>query len=78
MSSFRGLCKRKTGTHHVYLPRRAIGHVLETPITHPQDATRILAADRASEEVHRASVSDSILAFSVRQWIRREVPTGRW
>ena len=77
MSSFRGLCERRTGTYHVYLPRRAVGHVLEAPITHPQDTTRIVAVDRASKKVHRAAMSDSVLAFSVRQWVRGEVPASR-
>lgn len=61
----------------MYLPRRAVSHVLEAPITHPQDATRILAIDRASEEIHRTSMPDNVLAFSVRQWVRREIPAGR-
>jgi hypothetical protein len=61
----------------MYLPRRAVGHILEAPIAHPQDAARILTVDRASEEVHRAPMPDNILALAIRQWVRGEVPAGR-
>ncbi len=77
MASLHGLGERRTGTHHMYFPRRAIGHILEAPIAHPQDVACILAIDRASEEVHRATMPDNILAVAVREWIRREVPMGR-
>jgi hypothetical protein len=66
--------QEESETHRVYLPRCAIGHVLEAPIAHPQDAARIIAVDRAREEIHRTSVSESILAFSVRERVGREVP----
>jgi hypothetical protein len=60
----------------MYFPRRAVSHVLEAPIAHPKDAARTLAVDRASEQVHRASMPDSVLSVAVRQWVRREVPAG--
>ena len=59
------------------LPRRAISHVLETPITNPQDTACVLAVDRSGKQVHRASMSDSILAISIREGVRREIPTGQ-
>jgi hypothetical protein len=61
----------------MYLPRRAVGHVLETPIAHPQDVARILAIDSAGEEVHRASMPDNILTITVRERVGRKVPMGR-
>jgi hypothetical protein len=67
--------KKRTGTYHMYFPRRAVGHVLEAPIAHPQDA-RILTIDSASEEVHRASMPDNILTIAVRERVRRKVPVG--
>jgi hypothetical protein len=60
----------------MYLPRRAVGHVFKTPVAHPQDAARVLAIDRACEEVHRASMSDDIFAVPVRERIWREVPVA--
>lgn len=66
---------RGTGTYHMHFPRGAISHVLETPITDPQDAARVLSVDRTCKEVHRTSMSESILAFTVRERVRREVPT---
>ena len=70
MHSLHDLGKGRTETHHVYLPRCAVGHVLEAPIAHPQDVARILTIDRASEEVHRASMPDNILTIAVREWVR--------
>jgi hypothetical protein len=67
---------RGTGTYHMHLPRGAISHVLETPITDPQDAAHVLSVDRACKEVHRTSMSESILAFTIRERVRREVPTA--
>jgi hypothetical protein len=69
--------ERKTETHHMYLPRRAFGHVFEAPIAHPQDVARILAIDRASEKVHRASMPDDILTIAIRERVRRKVPVGK-
>ena len=60
----------------MYLPRRAVGHVLEAPIAHPQNATHVLAVDRTCEEVHRTSMSDSVLAIPIREWVRGEVPVA--
>jgi hypothetical protein len=77
MHSLHDLGKRRTETHHMYLPRRAVGHVLEAPIAHPQDVARILAIDSAGEEVHRASMPDNILTITVRERVRRKVPVGR-
>ena len=76
MYSLRDTGKKRTGTHHMYFPRRAIGHVLETPIANPQDVARILTIDSASEEVHRASMPNNILTIAVREWVRRKVPVG--
>jgi hypothetical protein len=60
----------------MHLPRGAVSHVLETPITDPQDAARVLSVDRTCKEVHRTSMSESIFAFTVRERVRREVPTA--
>jgi hypothetical protein len=64
-------------SHHMHLPRRAIGHVLKTPVAHPEDAARVFSVDSTREEVHRASMSNDIFAFPVREWVRGEVPAGR-
>lgn len=61
----------------MYFPRRAVCHILEASVANPQDAACILAVNRASEEVHRTPMSDNVLTFAVRQWVRGEVPAGR-
>jgi hypothetical protein len=60
----------------MHLPRGAVSHVLETPITDPQDAAHVVSVDRTCKEVHRTSMSDSVLAFTVRERVRREVPAA--
>lgn len=60
----------------MHLPRRTIGHVLKTPVTHPEDAARVFSVDRTCEEVHRASMSNDVFTVPVREWVRGEVPAG--